>query len=107
MPHFVPHTANWIGLPKHDQGDAQQPKRDSVTPPTGRLATPRKPMHKAQMPTIDSAATGFLRTPTGDWTVGNEFIVFVTADDTTEALERQGVRGPAGTRVIHLRSLGR
>jgi hypothetical protein len=45
-------------------------------------------MHKAQLPTIDWAGAGFVRTPTGDWTVGKEFTVFVTAENISQALGR-------------------
>jgi hypothetical protein len=45
-------------------------------------------MHRAQMPTIDWAGSGFVRTPGGEWTIGEEFVVFVAAEDLAEALDR-------------------
>jgi hypothetical protein len=45
-------------------------------------------MHGAQIPTIAWAGSGFVETPAGDWTVSEDFTVFVAAEDVTEALDR-------------------
>jgi hypothetical protein len=42
------------------------------------------------MPTIDRAGSGFVKTTDGAWTVGEEFTVFVAADDVSQALDRLG-----------------
>jgi hypothetical protein len=45
-------------------------------------------MHRAQMPTIGWPGAGFIRTSGGDWTIAEEFIVFVAAENIAHALER-------------------
>jgi hypothetical protein len=45
-------------------------------------------MHKAEMPTMGRIDDGFVRTSSGGWTVGEEFIVFVIARDIPDALYR-------------------
>jgi hypothetical protein len=45
-------------------------------------------MHNAEMPTMGPAGDGFVRTSSGGWTVGEEFIVFVIARDVPDALDR-------------------
>jgi hypothetical protein len=47
-------------------------------------------MHRAEMPTIDRAGSGFVETSEGVWTVGEEFTVFVSAEDILQALDRLG-----------------
>ena len=42
------------------------------------------------MPTIDRAGAGFVETSEGVWTVGEEFTVFVAAEDILQALDRLG-----------------
>jgi hypothetical protein len=45
-------------------------------------------MHGAEIPTIGWGASDFVRTPAGDWTIGDEFTAFVAAEDLRLALDR-------------------
>jgi hypothetical protein len=45
-------------------------------------------MHGAEIQMIGWSGSGSARTPTGDWIVKEEFVVFVAAEDLKDALDR-------------------